>query len=71
LKTSQKQNKLPFFIRLKAQLMFRLREISSYEGTTITQIIEDALDEHLPNRDRGHKFQVKKWLVWKKNDEQK
>ncbi len=51
--------------------MFRLREISLYEGTTITQIIEDALDEHLPNRDRGHKFQVKKWLVWKKNDEQK
>ena len=39
--------------------MIRLREIAAFEKTTITQIIEDSLAEHLPKRKT-------KWVGWKK-----
>lgn len=59
MKTPNAQNKLPFFIRLKSNHMIRLREIAAFEKTTITQIIEDSLAEHLPKRKT-------KWVGWKK-----
>ena len=59
MKTPGTQNKLPFFIRVKANHMLRLREIAAFEKTTITQIIEDSLAEHLPKRETD-------WAIWKK-----
>ncbi len=46
-------NKTPFFIRLKPAIMDGLREAATREGTTITGIIEEALEKELPVRNKS------------------
>ena len=44
-------NKTPYFLRIKPETIFQLRELSKARSVTVTSIIEDALEEYLsPNQ---------------------
>ena len=41
--------KSPYFLRLRADLLQDLRMVSVTKDVTVTSIIEEALDHHLPS----------------------
>jgi len=54
----------PFSIRLRSDLLAPMRAVALYRGITMTSIIEDALEGHLPalmdmaDKDLDHRADV-------------
>ena len=64
---TQKQTKIPYFLRLYPGMIFSLRELSAAKSCTVTSIIETAIQKHLdacPDLKQGNQPEGARPAAW-------